>query len=75
MRVIDLYEELGRRGEAVRLRQELDGNLVSYLALVHTENRGRAMQPPPGRTPAQEWKVIADLLGQTGPYGGDRPLY
>ena len=75
VRVINLYEELGRRDEAIRLRQELDGNLASYLALVHTENRDLAMLSSPGRTPAQEWKVITELFGQIGPYGGDRPLY
>ena len=73
VRVIGLYEELGRKDEAVRLRQELDGNLASYLALVHTENRGRPMRSYEGRTPAQEWRVIADLFEQAGPHGGDRP--
>jgi len=77
VRVIELNEELGRRDEAVLMRRELDGNLASYLALVHSENRGRPMQSHEyeGRTPAQEWKVIADLFGQNNPYGGDRPPY
>jgi len=75
VRVLELYEELGRRDEAIRLRQELDGNLASYLALVHTENRGLAMRPYEGRTSAQERKVIADLFGQTGPHDGVRPAY
>jgi hypothetical protein len=77
VRVIELNEELGRKDEAVRMRRELDGNLASYLALVQTENRGRPMQSNQyeGRTPAQEWKVIADLFRQNNPYGGDRPPY
>ena len=75
VRVLELYEELGRRDEAIRLRQELDGNLASYLALVHTDKRDQAMLPYSGRTAAQEWKVIGDLFGQAGPHGGDRPAY
>jgi len=73
--VIELYEQTGRRDEAVRLRKELDENLASYLALVHTENQGPAMRSYAGRTSAREWKIIGDLYGQSGPHGGDRPAY
>ena len=75
VRAIELYEELGRRDEAIRLRQELDGNLAPYLALVHTENRGLALQSSQAWSPAQEWSIIADLFGQADPYGGERPAY
>ena len=75
VRVIELYEELGRRDKALRLRKQLDGNLASYLALVHTENRGPVMRTYAARTSVQEWKVMGDLLGQSGPHGGDRPAY
>jgi hypothetical protein len=75
VRVLELYEELGRRDEAIRLRQELDGNLASYLAMVHTENRDLATRPHTGRTPEQEQKVIADMFGQAGSHEGFRPAY
>ncbi len=75
VRVLELYEELGRRDEAIRLRQELDGNLASYLALVHTEARGLTMTPYSGRSPAQERKVMADLFGPAGLREGVRPAY
>ena len=75
VRVLELYEELGRRDEAIGLRQELDGNLASYLAMVHTENRGLAMRPYNGRSPEQEQKLIADMFGQAGSHEGFRPSY
>ncbi|MCK9996737.1 MAG: hypothetical protein KAH56_10725, partial [Candidatus Krumholzibacteria bacterium] len=75
VRVLELYEELGRRDEAIRLRRELDGNLASYLALVHTENRHLATTPYTGRSPVQERKLIADLFGQADLYEGVRPAY
>jgi len=75
VRVLALYEELGRRDDAIRLRQELDGNLASYLAMVHTENRDLVTLPYTGRSPRQEKKVIADLFGQAGSHEGIRPEY
>ncbi len=75
VRLLELYEDLGRRDEAVRLRKELDGNLASYLALVQTESGGLAMRSNAGRMSAQDWKVMGELFGQAGPHGGDRPAY
>ncbi len=75
IRAMELSEELGRSGEAARLRSELDGNLASYLALVHSENRGGPMATGTVRTAAQEWSVMEDLLGRAGPHGGNRPRY
>lgn len=75
VRLLELYEDLGRRDEAVRLRKELDGNLASYLALVQTESGGLAMRSNAGRTSAQDWKLVRELFGQAGLHGGDRPAY
>jgi hypothetical protein len=75
VQLLELYEDLGRRDEAVRLRKELDGNLASYLALVQTESGGLAMRSKVGRTSTQDWKVMEEMFGQAGPHGGDRPAY
>jgi hypothetical protein len=64
VRAIAMYEELGRRDEAVRLRQQLDGNLASYLALVDTENRDQTWETYAGRTPAQEMRVMRDMFAE-----------
>ena len=75
IQAMELCEELGRSGEAARLRRELDGNLASYLALVHSENRGGPMAANMGRSVTQEWSAMEDLFGQTGSHGGNRPSY
>ena len=64
VRAIAMYEELGRRDEAVRLRQQLDGNLASYLALVNTENRGQTWEAYAGRTPAQELRIMREMFAE-----------
>ena len=75
IQTMELCEELGRSGEAARLRRELDGNLASYLALVNSENRGAPLVANTGRSVVQEWSVMDDLLGLAGPQGGNRPSY
>ncbi len=75
IQAMELCEELGRTGEATRLRSELDGNLASYLAMVHSEIPGGPMAANTGRSAVQEWRVMVDLFGQTGSHGGNRPSY
>jgi hypothetical protein len=72
---ITLYEELGRRDEAVRLRKELDANLASYVAMVNAEGRGPIREASVMRSPEQEWWIRNEFLGDAGPRAGDRPPY
>jgi hypothetical protein len=74
VRALALYAELGRAGEASGLRRELDGNLASYLALVHTENRDPVPMIPE-RTTARERRLLAEVTGQAGFGQGDLPPY
>jgi hypothetical protein len=64
VRAIELFEDLGRRDDAVRLRLELEENLASYLALINTENGGAARQAYAGRSPAKEWRVMSERFSE-----------
>jgi hypothetical protein len=66
VRAIGLYDELGRRDEAMGLREELDSNLASYLTMVRAENEVRPQQAYAGRTPAQERQVLSDRIVEHG---------
>ena len=66
VRALALYEDLGRRDDAARLRLELEENLASYLALINVENRGETEQAYAGRTPAQEWRVMRERFAEPG---------
>jgi hypothetical protein len=66
VRAIEMYEELGRRDDAMLLRDELDENLASYLTMVQEETRDRPQPAYMGRTPAQEWQVMSDLITDHG---------
>jgi len=59
---MEMHRELGQTDKALQLRQELDGNLASYLALVNTENKVRPGIIATGRTPEREYQVLIDLL-------------
>lgn len=72
---IELYEALGRKDEAMQLRNKLDAHLADYLALVNAENRGDGRQVSAARSSAQEWWIRSELLGDAGPRDGDRPPY
>jgi hypothetical protein len=72
---MELCEELGRTEEAARWRSELDGNLGPYLALVQSAGEEPLPGPPPGRSVAREWGIVADMWGQAGFREGTRPSY
>ncbi len=75
VRAIALNEKLGRRDRALHLRQKLDGNLASYLALVNTEYQLGMRQAGISRSDVVEWRTKEEFLGENGPYGGYRTNY